>query len=331
MNRKLVKGLLMGSAAVLGAAGAVVGGAAAFLYAVAFSRKLPKGSEKVLGMPEGPVPEEERSEDQRRHDRNTEAFPARLSGWDTSDWRITAEDGEKLYGTMVWSRNGISEKTVVLVHGFHGSPAIDFGGIAPFYHETGVNILLVNDRGHEPSGGRFLGFGWRDRRDIVLWTKQIVKLVGADSKILLHGVSMGAAAVMMASGEEDLPEQVKGIVEDCGFTSVQEEFMHVFPKTFAFLKKPVIAAASLYSKILNGFFFSEASAEKQLEKNTRPVLFIHGSNDDFVPTNMVYDVYNAARGEKELYICPDAAHALSFDHDPETYSSHLASFMEKYI
>ena len=314
-------------AAVLAAAFSALMAIALLLYRTVFARKQPKIASKVQKTRDE---EEEKSADDIRHDEQMEKTIEWVYEKDPTLLSIRSFDGLTLRGRLV-TRKDDSKKCAILVHGFHGMPERDFAGITQYYYEHGFNVLLVDDRAHGRSEGETLGFGWLDRKDVIAWAKQLVILYGEDCEIVLHGVSMGAAAVMSAGGEEDIPEQVKAIVEDCGFSSTVEQFKSVFPEQFKLLTRPVMKIDSAVSKLVSGYTFEEASPAEQLKKNTKPVLFIHGSEDELVPTKMVYDNYYAAKGPAMLYVCDEAKHARSYAHDPETYEAKLTEFLKKYL
>ena len=142
---------------------------------------------------------------------------------------------------------------------------------------------------------------------------------------------MGAATVMMTSGEE-LPANVKCCIADCGFSSVWDEFSNEMKEEF---KVPVpgalLAPASLTSKFVNGFGYKEASSLKQLAKSKTPTLFIHGEEDLFVPYRMIDLNYNAAACPKEKLSIPDAEHANAHLVHPEIYWPKTFEFIDKYM
>ena len=172
--------------------------------------------------------------------------------------------------------------------------------------------------------------GWHERHDIVDWINTLVEQ-DPEAQILLFGVSMGGATVMMVSGEE-LPGNVKCIIEDCGYTSVWDEFKLQLKEVFGLPSFPLLNAASLVCQIRAGYSFEEASSVEQLKKATLPMLFIHGEEDDFVPYSMLQPVYDAcASQEKELLSVPGAGHAESASTDPELYWGTVTAFLEKHF
>ncbi|MGX7419466.1 alpha/beta hydrolase [Carnobacterium gallinarum] len=241
---------------------------------------------------------------------------------------IVSEDGLNLYGIYIPAEKP-SKKVVILAHGYAGNLE-QMSPYAKLYHDLGYNVLAPDARGHGKSEGDYIGFGWPERKDYQQWIDLMIEKVGSDSDIALHGVSMGAATVMMTSGEE-LPENVKVIVEDCGYSSVTEELTFQLKDMYNLPGFPILPVTSAVTKVRAGYFFGEASAVEQVKKNKVPMLFIHGDKDKFVPTDMVYEVYKANASEKELYIAPNAAHAQAYVKNKEAYREKITSFVSKYI
>lgn len=147
---------------------------------------------------------------------------------------------------------------------------------------------------------------------------------------MLHGLSMGAGTVLMVSGEE-LPAQVKAIVEDCGYTSVWEQLSYQLHRMFRLPAFPLMHATSLVTKLKAGYTFTEASALEQVKKSKVPILFIHGSEDRFVPMEMVWELYQACPGEKEIYIVEGAGHGTAYEVGGPVYEQKVAGFIGRYI
>lgn len=221
-----------------------------------------------------------------------------------------------------------TNKTVIVVHGFTNDKE-DMKPYAWMFHELGYNVLMPDNMSHGDSEGQIIGYGWNDRLNVIKWAEMLVEQ-NSDSEITLFGVSMGAATVMMASGEESLPDQVVNIIEDCGYSSIWDELKYQAKEMYNLPAFPILYEVSAISKIRAGFSYGQASSVNQLKNNTRPVLFIHGSDDTFVPTSMVYKNYQATQGEKELYIVKGAGHAKSFETDPQAYIEKISTFLKKY-
>ncbi|PYE52274.1 alpha/beta hydrolase [Paenibacillus barcinonensis] len=252
-----------------------------------------------------------------------------LDAQESEQVMIRSHDGLKLYGIWLSARQP-SDKTVILAHGYSGRGR-EMAGFARFYAEKlGYNVLMPDDRGHGESEGDIIGFGWLDRKDYVQWIGWVLQHAGQHSDMVLHGISMGGATVLMTGGEE-LPAQVRAIVSDCAYTSVEEELTFQLKQLYRLPAFPFIPITSLITKWKAGYSFKEASALKQLAQVRVPVLFIHGEADTFVPTAMVYRLYNACATDKELLTIPRAGHGTAFQIDPDRYRSVLEAFLQKHI
>ncbi|HEL0380667.1 TPA: alpha/beta hydrolase [Streptococcus equi subsp. zooepidemicus] len=220
-----------------------------------------------------------------------------------------------------------THKTAIVVHGFTNDKE-DMKPYAMLFHSLGYNVLIPDNEAHGESEGDLIGYGWNDRLNLLAWIDLLVS-EDKESQISLFGLSMGAATVMMASGEQ-LPSQVVNIIEDCGYTSVWDELKFQAKAMYNLPAFPLLYEVSAFSKIRAGFSYGEASSVKQLAKNKLPVLFIHGDKDTFVPTEMVYQNYQATKGPKELMVVKGAKHAKSFETNPDQYKEKIAAFLQKY-
>ncbi|MEG0365348.1 MAG: alpha/beta hydrolase [Coprobacillus sp.] len=244
------------------------------------------------------------------------------------DLEIDSDDGLKLKAKFLKAKED-SDKVLIAIHGYRSYNLREYAYYLKFYHELGFNILLPNNRAHGDSEGTYIGFGWLDRLDCIKWIYKMKKHFNKDLQIVLHGISMGSATVLMASGEK-LPSDVKCIISDCGFTSVLDEFEHNL-KQMHLPAALVLPTATLLSKKRVGYSFKEASTINQVKKSHTPTLFIHGDQDNFVPTYMVYDLYNACTAEKDLLIIEGARHAESYLVNQELCEKTITDFMKLYV
>lgn len=240
---------------------------------------------------------------------------------------IESEDGLKLKARFLKNENP-SGKAVILAHGYKGNSE-QMPGITKFYYEQGYDILKPDARGHGLSEGEYIGYGWHDRKDYVQWSRFLAEGAGAET-IFLHGFSMGAATVLMASGEK-LPEQVKGIIADSGYTTVLEELSHQLKYLYKLPAFPVMQVTSFITDIRAGYTFAEASAIESVAKNKIPLLIIHGDQDALVPTEMGQRLFDTANSEKELWIVPGAGHTEAYTIAEEEYQEKLKAFWTKAI
>lgn len=247
----------------------------------------------------------------------------------TQGVEITACDGLRLHGLFVPAEGGAqkSRKFLLAIHGYRSGPMREYYYMLPFYHSLGYHVLMPDDRAHGQSEGKYIGFGWLDRLDCIAWADYIVETYGPDCEIVLQGISMGAATVMNASGEK-LPPQVKGIIEDCGFSTAKGVFAHEAKLRYKLPAWPLIPAASMVCRLAAGYSFAQDEPVRQIQRATAPFLFIHGSRDDFVPTPMVHEVYDACPTHKTKLIVEGAAHAMAYLEDREGYEKAVKAFLE---
>src|SRR5699024_11856452 len=121
-----------------------------------------------------------------------------------------------------------------------------------------------------------------DRLDIVSWIRVLTVDFHMED-IILHGNSMGAAAVLMTSGEA-LPEQVKGIIADSSFTTMTDELTHQLKHLYRMPSFALNKIKRLITKVRAGYFYKEVSPIEQVKRNDLPLFLIHGEADDLVPT-----------------------------------------------
>ena len=234
-------------------------------------------------------------------------------------------DGNVLFGKCY--RTSPSAPWLLMIHGYRSAAERDFSGGLPVGLENGYNVLLVDQRAHGKSGGRCLTFGVKERFDCKSWVDFIVSEAGADAKIVLYGMSMGAATVLMATGC-DLPKNVVGIAADCGYTSPREIIRKVIRDVHCPLF-PTYALIRLGGILFGGFDLESASAAEAMERCDLPVLFIHGEDDRFVPCRMGRENFAHCRSaEKRLLTVPNAGHGMSYMADKTAYLHAVSAFLD---
>ncbi len=246
---------------------------------------------------------------------------------DYENWRIQSFDNLDLHATILPGADP-NRTWVIICHGYNGH-GLQMLEPANEFYRRGYNVLLPDARGLGRSGGKYTGMGWLDRVDILAWIKEI-NLRHSPVNIFLYGVSMGGATVLMTSGEL-LAGNVRAVVSDCSYSSVMDEFTHQLDKLFDLPAFPIVNCASLVTRIRAGYWLGEANAVRQVAKSTTPTLFIHGSNDTFVPVWMVDALYEAAAAPKEKLIIDGAGHAGSASTDSSLYWRTIDSFLAKYL
>ncbi len=236
-----------------------------------------------------------------------------------------SHDGLLLQADLILN-SAPKRKAVILVHGFRKARA-DMRQYAKFYYDRGYHVLLTDSRGHGESEGGYYGFGGHDRFDILSWMEVLITDYQMED-IILHGNSAGAAAVLMTSGET-LPVHVKGIVADSGFTTMKEELTHQLKHLYRMPGFPLIPITSMITKFRAGYFYNEVTPIEQVKRNTLPIFIIHGSADDLVPTWMAEEIFEAAGGDKELWIIPEVGHIKGYEKATIEYENKLNGFLHR--
>lgn len=241
----------------------------------------------------------------------------------------TNEENHALKAYFLPAEND-SKKFVFLSHGYRSSAKGEFGRFTKFYHDNGINVFMIDHQASGESEGGLITFGQREARDGLEWLGFMTDTFGDDIEIFLHGISMGCATVTVMTGSDALPKNVKFTVADCGYTSMTDEFKSNLDKAHvpAF---PLLNAVSVIHKAASGMDINEAAPIDMIKNAKVPVLFIHGADDDFVPTAMVFELYGACSSEKDLLIIDGAEHAESYKKDPASYEAKVKEFMDKYL
>lgn len=258
-----------------------------------------------------------------------QTFANQLSSQYTEEiWGFTSFDGLQLKAHF-FTGQPESHRYALLVHGYHDT-AYRVAAHALHFLEKGYHVLMPDLRGHGLSEGSYVGFGYHDHYDILGYI-DLIREHDPEAQIVLMGISMGAATVMLTSGEF-LPDNVKCIIEDCGYSSAWEQCRHNMRTIYHLPAFPVLTLTNLILKCKHHYSFKEAAPVKAVAKATVPMLFIHGSKDDFVPFAMQQQLYDACSStEKELLIVEDAVHANSNEVAPALYWHTVDAFTEKYI
>ncbi len=236
-------------------------------------------------------------------------------------------DGLNLHAIYVPSDTKEDEKIAICFHGYTGQAGSDFCGISDYYLKNGYSLLLVDQRAHGKSEGEYIGFGCLDRIDACSWIDWVIARCGMQTKIVLHGISMGAATVLMTSGLE-LPDQVKGIISDCAFTSPKEVFTHVLRSMYHMPAFPTMQITDWINRKKAGYGLDECNAAREVRKAQVPILLIHGDADTFVPCSMCHEIEKNCASETTKLIIEGAAHAESYYKDMEAYENAMTGFLE---
>ena len=320
--KKSTKNILI-SSGVAASTMAMIAGAAVsaskYLMKVALDRELPKSTGKSKSRLTGSTKLEEIS---RQIDENAAKFE---SAQGIEQIEIRTKDEITLVGH--WYPAPDAKRVIVAMHGWRSSWSKDFSVISEFWHNNGCSVLYAEQRGQNNSGGDYMGFGMLERHDCVEWVNWVNEKTEASLPIYLAGVSMGAATVLMASGLP-LPENVHGIMADCGFTSPHAIWKHVAEKNLH-LSYGIIGkiAGDMCRKKIN-MSPSDYSTTFALANTDIPVIFIHGSDDKFVPIEMTYENYKVCASPKRLVVIPGAEHGMSYFLNKEAYEREVEALWD---
>lgn len=313
------KGLLIGTAAA--ATGMAVGAAVSHaitrqLVRLAIERTLPKGLEKSrTRLAHG--------DRLRQFQECIDETGAALLSRELEEVEIKSRDGLRLVGHFYPCEN--AKRVIVAMHGWRSAWYKDFGMIADFWHKEGCSVLFAEQRGQNNSEGDYMTFGYMERYDCLDWVEFVNRYTGRPYPVYLAGVSMGASTVLMASGLE-LPENVRGVIADCGFTSAYDIWRHV-------VKDGMNLTYGLRGYMIDRMCRRRINADSKeittltaMQSTDIPILFVHGTEDAFVPIRMTYENYKACRAPKRLLVVPGAIHGESYYRERTRYEAEVREF-----
>lgn len=248
------------------------------------------------------------------------------------DVEMTSPDGLRLTARLIPAEKE-TKKFVICIHGHNCNGPDEMSHLFPFYHnEMGFNYFLPDLRGHGRSEGKYIGFGALDYKDINLWIDYLVDRFGEDISIMLHGISMGAATSMLVNNHNPR-EQVKLIIEDCGYTNAFEEVGVKTRSMIKFLKTDfVVYFINFYCRLIAKYDLRKDADPLGTMKNAKnPVLFVHGEEDMLVPFYMGKKLYEACPTEKEFFAVAGTEHAFSYYDAKEEYDERMRRFIAKHF
>ncbi len=319
MNPFLTAAGIAGAAAAAGTAGAF---AAAY---VLFDRTIPRQDKLRVDISE--MADMDKWEDYKKIIHPNKEW---LMEQNMEHITIRSRDGLTLHGDYI-PANETSDTIAITFHGYTGSGLSDCASIASFFLKKGYDCLVVDNRAHGKSEGKYVGFGILDRYDCLEWIKYVTERFGSGKKIILYGVSMGASTVLMAAGSPQLSPDVKAIISDCAFTSPYDVFAHILKRDYHLPPFPVMNINDELCRKKAGYGFSDYSTLTAVKNTLCPILFIHGADDNFVPTWMSEKNYKACNSPKELLIVENAGHAASYYENVPLYEKTVSDFLEKYL
>lgn len=241
---------------------------------------------------------------------------------------VTQESQEEyqLVAGVFLPKQSDSHKWVLCLHGYTGWKE-EMYPYAYRYWQEGYGAVVPDMRCQGASQGDFIGMGYTDSVDNLLWIEYILQL-DPQAEIVIHGQSMGASCGLMMAGNSSLPKNVKAVVSDCGYTDAYTMFRRQLKDWFHLPSFPLLNVANAMLQLRGGYDLRDASALEGVQNSEIPILIIHGDEDKMIPVDMAYELYEAAKCQKELLIVEGAGHAQSPDVDPESYYDTVFSFLQ---
>lgn len=225
-----------------------------------------------------------------------------------------------------------SHKWAIVIHGYSAGTE-SMSHYAWKYNQLGYNVILPHMVGHDNDFSvhkqYYTSMGYYDKSFILDWIDYVVAQ-DSEAEIILHGVSMGSATTMLTTGE-DLPDNVKAAVADCGYTSCWDEYAAQTKAMFRLPTFPILDLANAISKLRGNFDFKKCAPIEAVAKSKTPTVFVHGEDDDFVPYEMMEPLYNACSAEKEMLTIPGSFHANAVFAGNELYWNTVLDFIGKYV
>lgn len=240
----------------------------------------------------------------------------------SEDFSIRSFDGLTLWGKYYEYAPGAPIE--LMFHGYRGTAERDLCGGVQRSFSLGHSVLIVDQRASCRSGGHTITFGLKESRDCLAWVDFMVEHFGADVRIILCGISMGATTVLLAAGQE-LPKNVIGVLADCGFSCAKD----IIRKVIRQLKLPdklLYPLVRLGGILYGGFDPNKADAAAAVKNCRVPVIFFHGDDDNYVPCQMSRINFEACGSVKELVITPGAGHGMCYLVDQKGYIDSLRKF-----
>ena len=238
---------------------------------------------------------------------------------------VTSHDGLQLYGEYFEYAPGAPIE--LMFHGYRGNAERDLSGGVFRSRRMGHSTLLVDQRAAGKSGGNVTAFGINECLDCLAWIDFIINNIDANAKIILTGVSMGAATVTLAAGH-DLPQNVVGVLADCGYTSARDIICRVIDQ-MKLPSKLLYPFVRLGGKLFGRFDPDSDAPIRAAARSRVPVIFIHGDADAFVPCDMSRQNFEACSSPiKKFVAIKGAGHGLAYSTAPEDYIAALHEFFD---
>lgn len=244
------------------------------------------------------------------------------------DITLNSFDGLNLTSTLIMNKVP-TNKFIILVHGV----SICYVGSLKYFdifYRNGFNILIINQRRHGKSEGKYSTYGFYEKYDVNMWIEYLKSRFGNDIILGLHGESMGAGTVM-----ETIPlnNSIKFVIEDCGYSNFYEligfQITHKYKnRVVRKILRPGLVFANFFMKTKAKFSMKQVIPIDIVSTTSIPMMFIHGKEDYFVPWYMAVDLFKSkVNGYKELYLVEGAEHAEALEVNKILYEEKIMNFI----
>lgn len=243
---------------------------------------------------------------------------------------ITGLNGVKLTAHLLGCGRR-TDKVVLFCHGHRCDGLTECAHWAYFYAERGYDVLMIDHRACGKSEGRYMTFGCKESKDAYIWLNEVYRRYGDEVKIAVHGISMGAATALMMSGE-NAGGNVKCFVAESSYTSAWNEYAYIMKNKLGIPVSPILDYVNFLSKTIAGFDFKKAAPVEAVKRAEKPILFLHGGADDFVPVFMGEELYGACSSEVKYFrLIPGSIHARGYQTNPELCESVVEKFLAETV
>ena len=250
-----------------------------------------------------------------------------LSEQDIKDVYIKSRDGLKLHGVFLPASNAY--RTIICVHAYRGRYNTDFSAIIKYLNANHSNVLLIEQRAHGDSEGKYITYGAKEKYDVADWVNYVITKLDDKNPIYIYGLSMGCTTSLFSLGC-NMNMRVKGVIADCGYMSMRDVISYLAKEWYKVPAFGLVTLVNLWCNLIAHFDMSETDTKKALKDNNIPILFVHGEEDTFVPGEHARQNYARTNGPKELVWVKGAGHAESIIKDPELYHAKLEYFFNTY-
>lgn len=315
--------IFLGSALAVGTGVLALGNEALYRFLIHKEIKVPSGFGKFMsGGMEKPTDKERLHKESRKY----------LDNYGYDRHYMVNDRGHKVVAYHVKPKKE-SKTYVFCSHGYRYEGKLEWCWYVNHYvEELGYNMFIVDHQCAGESEGEYIGFSSFESQDGMKWLGYMKETFGEDINIILHGMSMGSTTVMLMTGNENLPENVKFTIADCGFTSALDEFKYKL-KCWGVPENPVVPILCAMNRARAGYDFqNDTNALEAVSGAKVPMLFVHGDADKFVPTYMVHELFDACSAPyKDKLVVPGAGHSDSYYLGREDYNRKIDEFVEKFI